>query len=118
MSVVLAFNPDQVAALARLPRPWNELQEHVCPACHAEKVRTYLQKSARNGHPIMFGYVWCGNYRRYHGSTGPMPNGLDFEDPLQSERLEWGDKGDAFFEKLDRAWNTGVLPQRYLATQR
>jgi len=115
---MLAFTPDEVAAIARQPRPWAEPSERVCPACGSTSIRFYLQGSMRNDHQILFSYVWCSRCRRYHGSTGPVPDGLVFEDPLASDALEWGAKGDTFFARLDDAWGRGVLPQRFTSIPR
>jgi hypothetical protein len=114
---VLSFTPPEVEALAQGPRPWQTSEERQCPACGAPRIRSFLQHWSRNGRPILIGYVWCANCRRFHGSTGAMPSGLEFEDPFDTAaKLAWGSKGDDFFRVLDQAWDSGLLPQRYLST--
>jgi hypothetical protein len=111
---MISFTPDEVVALARGPRPWPTPGARHCPACGEQRVRSYVQRSARNGRPIIFDYVWCAHCRRYASSTGPMPDDLAFDDPLaDAGDPAWGNQGDAFFAALDTAWDQGLLPQTY-----
>ena len=92
-------------------------RERVCPACGATDVRSYLYKSDRNGRPTLIGYSWSTNCHRYSGSTGPYPDGLIFDDPMDQlspdirDRLQYD--LDQLFEYLDEQWDRGSLPQRF-----
>jgi hypothetical protein len=110
------FDYDQIQALARGPRFRDAPGERACPACGVRAVRSYLHAGERLGNPIVMGYTWCANCHRYNGSTGPKPEGLEFDDPLERlpppERSELGQDLISLLTYLDRLWDEGVLPQR------
>jgi|SRR5579859_806342 len=98
------------------------LRERECPRCHAVAVRTYGYPSYRRASPSLIAYSWCHNCHRFAGTTGPLPSGFRFSDPLgnlsDDERLEFYDRlgpGMAFLGHLDSLWDKGKLPQRPLS---
>jgi hypothetical protein len=111
---MLSYDAAEVRILASGVRPWEDATERVCPACGAQKVRFYLRMGDRGGRPTVMGYVWCGNCRRYNGSTGPLQPGLSFDDPFESKAPAWGKRGDEYFKFLDEAWEKGLLPQAFI----
>jgi hypothetical protein len=92
-------------------------RERECPACGATDVRSYLYRSDRNGQPILIGYSWSTNCHRYTGSTGPLPDGLTFDDPMDDlppeERKRLRNDLDELVDYLDDQWDRGALPQRF-----
>jgi len=78
-------------------------------------VRTYMYRLDRPGRETVVSYTWCASCVRFNGSTGPRPGKLCFTDPFDSltldKRIEMEKDGDAFFETLDRLWDSGELPQ-------
>jgi len=105
---------DEVARLAA--PPFIEDQgERTCPACGRRTVRQYLYRSLQRQRPSLIGYAWCRSCQRFAGSTGPMPAGLTFDDPLDGlttdERVAIERDLDHFFRRLDKLWDQGVLPQ-------
>src|SRR5690348_3912895 len=111
------FDTAEIQALAAGPRFVDQPVERLCPACGKRGVRTYMYGSDRQGRPTIISYTWCTSCRRYHGSVGPRPDGLRFNDPLshmsRDERKALERKGAELFRTLDELWNSGALPQQF-----
>ena len=108
------FDADEIAAIATLATPVGQrLAERACPHCGNLSLRTYLHAGARGDTPLLMSQTWCSPCLRYTGSTGPMPAGLHFSDPLDpAHRAALGVAG--LFTELDRLWGEGALPQTLL----
>ena len=117
MSAWKNFDAQQLKALTTGTSFLQNPRERVCPACGATDVRAYLYKSDRNGRPTLIGYAWSTNCHRYAGSTGPYPDGLTFDDPMddlppeERDRLQYN--LEKLFKYLDEKWDEGLLPQRF-----
>jgi hypothetical protein len=111
------FSADEVAAIRAAiraadianPRPGQRLTELTCPHCDVRSLRTYLHTSGT----ALISQVWCPRCERFTGSTGPIPEGLRFTDPIGEERHAVLGVADLFRE-LNRLWGLGVLPQTYI----
>jgi hypothetical protein len=115
------FNPEELAAIAAdASRAESDLSERACPSCGEVCLRTYYERSLRRSTPVLLVQVWCGNCHKFTGSTGPMPEGLMFDDPLaeltEDQRRELGDV-KVLFSTLDLMWSEGRLPQRPVVTR-
>ena len=117
MSTWKNYDAQQLHALTTgTPSFLQKPRERECPACGATDVRSYLYRSDRNGQPILIGYSWSTNCHRYTGSTGPLPDGLSFDDPmddLPQERKRLRNDLDELVDYLDDQWDRGALPQRF-----
>jgi hypothetical protein len=93
------------------------MSEYECPSCHNMTVRTYYQRSDLREFPSLLVQVWCPVCRKYGGSTGPMPPGMTFDDPLREAAAgRWQVEGTGRFDELDRFWDAGRLPQHPVIT--
>ena len=118
MSTWKNYDAQQLHALTTgTPSFLQKPRERECPACGATDVRSYLYRSDRNGQPILIGYSWSTNCHRYTGSTGPLPDGLTFDDPMDDlppeERKRLRNDLDELVDYLDDQWDRGALPQRF-----
>src|SRR5438132_13364842 len=100
-------------ALAR-----RDLSERMCPSCGQRSLRRYLSRleRARLG-PALLSQTWCNNCRKFTGSTGPMPTGMSFTDPLSGlsdDERSLISGVEPLFAELNRRWDRGELPQRFL----
>lgn len=107
------FDTAQIDALGRSAKGEGGDTERTCPACGHRAIRGYRYFSSRLTGPTVISYVWCSHCRRWAGSTGPRPPGLDLDDPLTPEDHRKLDRDlPALLGHLDRLWETGKLPQR------
>lgn len=93
--------------------PWKHPGEQVCPACGVRALRQFVHSGDRFGRPILFAYTWCAHCRRYHGTTGPRPEGLQFTEPVSRLEIDATDGLSGLLDLLDRRWNEGTLPQSF-----
>jgi hypothetical protein len=96
-----------------------DLSERICPSCGELRLRMYIARFERQHlGPALLTQIWCSKCRKFTGSTGPMPDGLSFTDPLatlsRGERADMSHSVDLLFAELDRCWARGELPQRFL----
>lgn len=108
------FDQAHLDAMAgRVPPPWKDPGEQVCPACGVRALRHFMHAGERFGRPILFSYRWCANCRRCRGATGPRPDGLAFTEPVSEEELDRADGLSGLLDLLDRMWDEGTLPQSF-----
>ncbi len=113
-----SFNGSQVEILAQDTGFPEDPRERDCPACGVRAVRVYLSASPQARRPTLVSYVWCAACRRFVGTRAAHPDGLEFTDPLAEltaeRRRELERTVVGFLDHLDRLWDSGVLPQRFL----
>ncbi|MFD3504374.1 hypothetical protein [Streptomyces sp. NPDC058678] len=111
------FTPAEVEALGRERNFLRDQSEWRCPACGEVAIRSYLRTARHASGPSVMSYTWCAACRRTAGSTGPLPPGLTISDPwraLDPQAWEEFDKNlSKFFDRLDRLWESGALPQSF-----
>lgn len=104
------FRPAEVERLATGPSFLVEPGERDCPGCGVRRLRTYVQSPSDAKRPTLVSYVWCSGCRKFAGSRARRPDGLAFADPMAGQDhvplIE-------FFDRLDRLWDDGVLPQTF-----
>lgn len=115
------FSADETAAIGvasraaffARSRPGQRLFELPCPHCSNRSLRTYLHIRTDGGDSVLLSQMWCPRCERFTGSTGPVPDGLRFVDPITPMRhAELG--VTELFQELDRLWSQGILPQAFL----
>jgi hypothetical protein len=106
------FEPGQLGR-GSIRAPWQSPGEQVCPACGVRALRQFVHSGDRFGRPILFAYTWCAHCRRYHGTTGPRPEGLQFTEPVSRLEIDATDGLSGLLDLLDRRWNEGTLPQSF-----
>ncbi|WP_154402637.1 hypothetical protein [Nocardioides speluncae] len=83
-----------------------------CPNCNGV-VRHYRYEGRRPGAQTLISYIWCPTCKHYYGSTGPLPAGLQVDDPLRDltpdERLRLESNLALFFHRLDELWDADLL---------
>lgn len=114
-----SFSGDQVAALTEGTSFFLEPGERECPSCGEVRLRAYVCKPPQARRPTLVSYVWCAGCRKFVGSRSKHPEGLIFSDPLEAldsaGRRELERSLAGFLEHLDGLWDSGVLPQTFVA---
>jgi hypothetical protein len=106
----------QIAAASKaagfhLDKPGQQLVELRCPHCGNQSLRTYLHVLRVEDSSALLTQVWCAQCTRFAGSTGPMPDGLQFDDPVPAHGASL--EVEELLSLLDRLWAKGLLPQTY-----
>lgn len=122
MTQMRCFTPAELEVLGRKRNFLRDQSESPCPACGKVAIRTYLRNTKHAGRPAVISYTWCAACRRMAGSTGALPRGLLIADPWQTlDPAAWQEFDTSLprlFGRLDRLWDSGVLPQSLSWTQR
>lgn len=112
-----SFNDAEIRALAGQPSFVDDQSQRSCPACGAVSVRSYVHEFSRAGRPALNWRTWCASCRRMCSSVGAGLKGVSFSDPFdhmsQDERRIASADSNGFFDKLDRLWEQGSLPQTF-----
>jgi hypothetical protein len=113
------YGYEDVRRLSEAPSFLEDQGQRRCPFCGNRTVRQYIyeyKSAASRTQPSLIGYAWCRVCEHFAGSTGPLPEGLRFDDPLEAmsadDRLALEENPDAFFARLDALWEQGRLPQK------
>src|SRR4051794_1259060 len=114
-----SFTGDQVAALTVGESFFAAPGERACPACGERRLRAYVTKPEHARRPTLVSYVWCSACRKFVGTRARHPEGLIFSDPIATlplaERRQVECTLIGFLAHLDGLWDTGVLPQTFVA---
>lgn len=115
MTVVLpwrSFSAEQVSRLAETRQAADMPDGWRCPNCRGS-IRHYCYESRRRAVQTLISYVWCPTCKHYYGSTGPLPPGLEVDDPLRNlapdERLRLESNLASFLHRLDDLWDADLL---------
>ena len=114
-----SFSGAEVTALTQGESFFVEPGERVCPACGERRLRAYVTKPENARRPTLVSYVWCAGCHKFVGTRAKHPAGLIFSDPLAvlapAERRELERSLVGFLAHLDRLWDSGDLPQSFVA---
>ncbi|GIE93704.1 hypothetical protein [Paractinoplanes rishiriensis] len=114
-----SFSGDEVAALTAGESFFTAPGERDCPACGERRLRAYVTTPPAARRPTLVSYVWCSSCRKFVGTRARHPEGLVFSDPLAAlpagERRLLEGSLVGFLAHLDELWDTGVLPQTFVA---
>lgn len=121
MSRMRRFTSQEVEAIGHGRKFLQDQSEWPCSACGEVSVRTYLRETQRANRPALINYTWCAACRRMTESSGPMPPGLIISDQWRElDPVAWAEFDTSLsklFDRLDRLWQDGVLPQSFSWTR-
>jgi len=103
------FSENEVKVLTKKTISPESIKTIKCPSCGQYSIKfyyhEYISELSRGCSKF-----WCYDCKKYiHFSIEPMSIIYEFEDPLE----ELG-KNEASYEELNKYWDKGILPQKFM----